>query len=120
MDNILQKNPYDIPETGRRKLLVELYDSVCKEYPQLSDVQELYELTLSTFDPLTDDIPTVEQWKNIIENKECVIHREEGKIISYYVYRLEGKKLYSNITLNRGVRIGCIILKEVHLSPFGM
>ena len=108
MDNILQKNPYDIPETGRRKLLVELYDSVCKEYPQLSDVQELYELTLSTFDSLTDDIPTVEEWKNIIENKECVIHREEGKIISYYVY------------LNRGVRIGCIILKEVHLSPFGM
>ena len=99
---LYKKNPYSIPETGRRKLLTELYDPNCKEFPQLSDVQELYELTLDTFDPLTDDIPTVERWKKIIENKECVIYREEEKIICYYMYRLEGKKLYSNIALNQG------------------
>lgn len=95
-------NPYLLPETGKRKLLTELYDPACGEYAKEADVNELYELTMETFDPLCDDVLTLEQWSGIVANKECLIYRENGDIIAYYVFRLEGKKLYSHISLNRG------------------
>ncbi len=96
------ENPHKIPEKGRRKLLQELYDPACGEYPSIEDARELYELTKETFDPLTDDVFTIDVWKSIIRKKECLVYREQGKIISYYVWRLEGKKLYSNISVNQG------------------
>lgn len=95
-------NPYDLPETGRRKLLKELYDPACGEYADEKDVCDLFELTKETFDPLCDDVFTVEQWEDIVAKKQCLLYRENGEIISYYVFRQEGKKLYSNISLNRG------------------
>lgn len=97
-----KKNPYKIPEHGRRKLLQEMYDAECGEYPSLNDAQELYDLAKSSFDPLTDDIFTLEKWSEIIQNKECFVYRENGKIVACYVWRLEGKKLYSNMTINQG------------------
>lgn len=97
-----KKNPYEIPEHGRRKLLQEMYDAECGEYPTSNDAQELCDLANSLFDPLTDDIFTLEKWSDIIEKKECLIYRENGIIIACYVWHLEGKKLYSNMAMNQG------------------
>lgn len=96
------QNPYTIPEKGRRKIVQEMYDSSYGEYPVEEDAQELFQLTREVFDPLTDDVFTLERWKDIIQKKECILCREQGRIISYYVWQLEGKKLYSNITVNLG------------------
>ena len=96
------KNPYEIPEKGRRKILQEMYDPDCGEYPVMEDAEKLYELTRKVFDPLTDDVFTMEQWIDIIQKKECLVYRDAGEIMAYYVWRLEGKKLYSNITVNLG------------------
>lgn len=95
-------NPFTIPETGRRKLLMEMYDPSCGEYAKEEDAAELYELTKETFDILCDDVFTMDQWKEIIANQECLLYRENGKIITFYVFRLEGKKLYSNMSVNKG------------------
>lgn len=99
--SIYEEKPYG-KETGRQKLLDELYDPLCGEYPDISDVEELYNLTRDAFDPLIDDVFSVEEWKNIIRNKECLVIKENGKIVTFYVWRLEGKKLYSNMSLNLG------------------
>lgn len=98
---IYQENPYG-KETGRRKLLNELYDPDCAEYPKLEDAKELEQLTRKMFDPLTDDVYSLDEWKEIIKRKECLVIREAGKIVTYFVWRLEGKKLYCNISLNLG------------------
>ncbi len=95
-------NPYTIPETGRRKLLMEMYDPDFGEYAGEEDVIELYELTKETFDVLCDDVFTIDEWKKIVGNHECLLHREAGKIVTFYVFRLEGKKLYSNMIINKG------------------
>lgn len=97
-----RENPFSIPETGRRKLLERMYDSECGEYAKEEDIAELDELTKETFDILCDDVFTLDQWKKTIKKKECILYREDGKIISFYVFRLEGKKLYSNLSVNRG------------------
>lgn len=98
---IYQENPYG-KETGRRKLLNEMYDPDCAEYPKQEDAKELEQLTRKMFDPLTDDVYSVEEWREIIKRKECLVIRETGKIVTYFVWRLEGKKLYCNISLNLG------------------
>lgn len=96
------ENPFTIPETGRRKLLEQMYNPSCGEYAKEQDVTELYELTKETFDVLCDDVFTLEQWKDIVANRECLLYREKGKITTFYVFRLEGKKLYSNMSVNQG------------------
>lgn len=95
-------NPYEVPEEGRRMLLQELYDPSCGEYAVIEDAKELYELSKSVFDINCDDVFTVEEWCERISRREVLVYREEGKIISTYVWHLEGKKLYSNISINLG------------------
>ena len=97
-----KKNGYEVPEKGRRKLLQELYDPTCGEYPTIDDVEELIEISKANFDELTDDVFTKEEWKHVIEKKSCLVYKEAGKIVAYYVWRLDGKQLYSNMTLNMG------------------
>lgn len=94
-------NPFG-NEKGKRKLLNELYDPECGEYPSLEDAEELEQLTRRKFDPLTDDVFSIDEWRDIIRKKECLVIKENGKIVTYYVWRLAGRKLYSNISLNLG------------------
>lgn len=95
-------NPYLFPETRQQKLLAHMYDPNCGEYAQEADADQLYRMTKETFDPLCDDVFSREDWQRIIRNKECILYREEGEIIAYYVYRVEGNKVYSNMSVNRG------------------
>lgn len=95
-------SPQTVPATGKKKLLQQMYDPDCGEYAQEKDVAQLYKITKETFDPLCDEIFSVEEWRKIIDNKECILYREDEEIIAFYVYRLEGKKLYSNLSVNRG------------------
>lgn len=95
-------NPYLIPEKGRRKVLMDMYDPDCGDFALLEDVDELYRITKETFDVNCDDVFTIDRWKEIVQNDECLVVRENGEIITYYVWRQEGKKLYSNMSVNRG------------------
>ncbi len=96
-------NPKLIPEEGRRKILQEMYDDTCGEFPSEDDAEELFEINCSVFDHLTDDVFTIDEWKDIIRKQNCIVYRENGEIISYYVFELQNeKKLYSNIAVNKG------------------
>lgn len=97
-----KRNPYEIAEEGRRALLQEMYDPSCGEYADVEDAEELYELSKSVFDVNCDDVFTVEEWRKRILCREVLIYRNKNQIISCYVWRLEGKKLYSNISINLG------------------
>lgn len=98
---VYNENPYG-RETGRRKLLAELYDSKCGEYPTEKDAEYLEKLMKETFDPLTDDVFSKSEWLERIRKKECLIIKENGKIVTCHVWRLTGKRLYINISLNLG------------------
>lgn len=97
-----KENPYKISETGRRALLSEMYDSNCGEYPTTDAAEELDALHRQVFDPLCDDMYTIDEWKEKIDRKEILVCRENGKIMAYYCFCLEGRKLYSNISVNTG------------------
>ena len=96
------ENPYLSKEKGRRALLQEMYNPNRREYPVVQDAEEIFDLCMDVFDPTIDEIFSVEDWRRTIENKECVIVRENGKIVTLYKWRIEGKKLYGNISVNLG------------------
>ncbi|MCH5252252.1 MAG: hypothetical protein J1F22_04700 [Lachnospiraceae bacterium] len=98
---VWDENPYETQARGNA-LLQELYEPDCGEYARMSDAKELCELSKSVFDVNCDDVFTVEEWQEIIARKEVLVYRENNKILSCYVWRLEGNKLYSNISINLG------------------
>lgn len=95
-------NPYDVPMQGRQRLLYEMYDPECGEYAKETDAEELYTILKEDANPICDEIFTLEKWRDVIKNKECMLYRENGKIICFFVWRLEGKKVYQNLSVNRG------------------
>ena len=98
-----KSNPYLLPETSkRRQLLPKMYDPECGEYPVREDAEELDRLHRQVFDPLCDDMFTREEWIEKIDNREILVYRKGGEITAYYCFRLEGKKLYSNMSVNTG------------------
>lgn len=97
-----KENPYDIPETGRRALLSEMYDPDCGEYAAIEEAEELAALHRQVFDPLCDDMFTIDEWKEKINRKEILVYKEDGKITAYYCFCLEGRKLYTNVVVNTG------------------
>ena len=97
-----KSNPYDIPEVGRRAILNEYYDPAFGEYAGPEDIEELFQLQKTIFDEKKEDVFTKEEWEDIIKNNNCMLYREDGEIVTYYVYRREGVKLYGNISYNRG------------------
>lgn len=96
-------NPYLLEvKNPRRKILQEMYDPACGEYPAESDAEEIYEIHMRNFDTISDDIFTIGEWKEKIRKKEVLVYREDGKIIAYYNWKLEGNKLYNNVIVNEG------------------
>ena len=98
---VYDENPYG-KETGKKKILDELYDPECGEYPTEEDAEELEKLLQEKFDPLIDDVFSKDEWLQIIRKRECLVIKEKGKIVTCHVWRLTGKKLYGNISLNLG------------------
>lgn len=97
-----KENPYHFGEKGRRKILEQMYDETMPAFAEEKDAEEIFELCKQEFDPISDDIFSVEEWRKIIASKECMIVKENGKIVSLYRWRLDGKKLYSNVSINLG------------------
>lgn len=98
-----KSNPYLIPEKSkRRQLLPKMYDPKCGEFPHEKDAEEIDRLCRKVFDPLCDDMFTIEEWKEKIRSKNVLVYKDDGEITALYVWCLEGKKLYSNMSVNIG------------------
>lgn len=95
-----EENPYSVPEKGKRKLLQEYYDPNCGEYAAEEDIEQLDVLHKQAFDIYGDDVFSIDEWKQIIQKKECMVYKENDVILSYFVWKVEGKKLYSNVSYN--------------------
>ncbi len=96
-------NPYLLEiKNPRRKILQEMYDPACGEYPTEEDAVEIYEIHMRNFDAVSDDIFSIDEWKEKIRKKEVLVYREDGKIIAYYNWKLEGNTFYSNVSVDEG------------------
>ena len=96
------ENPNSFPIQGRRAILQQLYDPTFGEVAKTEDIPVLMGLFDKHFDARLDDYYDEEQWKEIIARRECLVHKEEGEIVTVFVYRIEKNKLYNSMILNLG------------------
>ncbi len=67
---------------------------------QKDDLQEIQRLLYDTFDPCSDHLLLDDELETLIKEGFVWLEREDDKICTIFIYRIEGKKFYSNISLN--------------------
>lgn len=78
------------------------YDEAYGKCASEEDLGEIQKLIMNNFDFRTDHLFTDEQMLQLIRDNLVYVEKEEGNIICIVIYRIEGKKLYFNLTYNRG------------------
>ena len=99
---VYQSNPYEIPLEGRRAILQEMYDPQCGVYPGYDDIDSIMKLVSQEFDSIVDDYYTLEEWKRILDDRECLVCKENGDIITLFVWHIEKNTLYNSMIINHG------------------
>ena len=84
-----KKNPLD-------RFYREEYGCLAKK-EQLNEIQHILQ---THFDNAGDHLYSDDQMTELINNKRVWIQCEEGKITTIFVYKIEGKKFYSNTSFN--------------------
>lgn len=68
------------------------------ELATLADTKDLLEIMHKEFDPITDNIPSEEELKRLIETKSIAVHHIDEKIIYIQIYEYTKGVLYSRMT----------------------
>lgn len=82
------------------QILDAYYDETVGEYATEEDAEEIVQLLDEVFDREMDHIPTVAEIKEYAKRHWVLIYRASGKIQALYIYQIQGKKFYSNISYN--------------------
>ncbi len=76
------------------------YDKSLGMLADKSDLKELQQMIYQTFDESCDQLFIDEEMERLIDNKNVWIAKDENKICTIFIYRIEGKKYYANLALN--------------------
>lgn len=82
------------------EILDKYYDETIGEYATIEDAEEIVQLLEDVFDKDTDHIPTVEEVMSYAKRHWVLVYRVSGVIRALYIYQVQGKKFYSNISYN--------------------
>ena len=82
------------------EILDSYYDETVGEYAVEENAEEIVQLLDEVFDKDMDHIPSVEDIRRYARNKWILIYRNKEKIRALYIFQIQGKKFYSNISYN--------------------
>lgn len=82
------------------EFLDQYYDENVGEYATEADAEEIADVLDEVFDRELDHLPTVEKIREYAGKKWILIYRNKGKIRALYLFQIQGKKFYSNISFN--------------------
>lgn len=82
------------------ELLDSYYDETVGEYATEEDAEEIVQLLDKVFDIEMDHIPGVEHIREYARKNWILIYRVSGEIKALYLFQIQGKKFYSNISYN--------------------
>lgn len=90
------------PKTKREKFLEQFYQEDFGEFATAEDADELYDLLYEIFDYRVSRLPSKEELLEYIGKNWVLLYRENGEIISFIMYQMEGKKYYGYQIYNAG------------------
>lgn len=82
------------------EILDSYYDETVGDYASISDAEEIVSLLDEVFDKEVDHIPTVSDIREYAKKNWILVYRVSGKIRALYIFQIQGKKFYSNISYN--------------------
>lgn len=83
-------------------LLDSYYNEQYGEYAQIEDVEEIQKIIRNVFDEKADHLFSDDNLRELIRKNWVIVQRENHKIFCIYIFKIEGKKLYSNFSYNEG------------------
>lgn len=89
-------------ETKRDKFLEQFYEEDFGEFATIDDADELYQLLYDVFDYRVSRLPSREELIEQIEKNWVLLYREDGEIVSFLMYQIEGRKYYGYQLYNKG------------------
>jgi len=89
-------------KTKRQKFLEQFYDENFGEFATETDVDELYDLLYKVFDCRVSRLPSKEELLEQIQKNWVLLYREDGEIIAFLMYQIEGRKYYGYQIYNTG------------------
>ncbi|MCM1232283.1 MAG: hypothetical protein NC489_19335 [Ruminococcus flavefaciens] len=67
-----------------------------------SDIKEIQDLIFDTFDEHADHLHFLsKELRSLIKKKWIWIQRDDGKICCIFIYNIQGKKIYYNLSINK-------------------
>lgn len=90
------------PKTEREQFLEQLYQEDFGEFATAEDADELYDLLYQIFDYRVSRLPSKEELLEQIGKNWVLLYRENGEIVSFLMYQMEGKKYYGYQIYNAG------------------
>lgn len=89
-------------KSKRDKFLEQFYQEDFGEFSTPDDADELYDLLYEIFDYRVSRLPSMEELLEQISKNWVLHYREDGKIIAFLMYQIEGKKYYGYQIYNKG------------------
>lgn len=72
------------------------------QYAEKDHAEDIYNLLYNTFDPFTSHLPTFEEIRADIEKKNIVDVTEDGHVVAFIMFKIQGKKIYIEQIINQG------------------
>lgn len=90
------------PKSKRALFLEQFYDENIGQFATVEDAEEIYELLYKIFDVRVSRLPSMQQLIEMIKKKWVLLYREQGRIIAFLMYQIEGRKYYGYQIYNEG------------------
>lgn len=88
------------PKSRKDRLLYDMYKPDCGDYAVEDDLPLIQELLVRVFEPKVDHLYKEDELKEMIKKKEILLYKVKNHIESLYIYKTEGKCLYSAYSYN--------------------
>lgn len=89
-------------KSKREKFLEQFYQEDFGKFAIADDTDELYDLLYEVFDYRVSRLPSKEELLEQINKNWVLLYRENGNIIAFLMYQIEGKKYYGYQIYNKG------------------
>jgi hypothetical protein len=82
------------------------------EFATVEEADAVMSLLRSTFNPVTDYLPSHERLRSLIEQQQVIVRREVGQITGLVAFQVLGRQVHFNYLLNLGRRGDGSVLKQ--------
>lgn len=90
------------PKSKRTLFLEQFYDENMGQFADVEDAEEIYGLLYKIFDVRVSRLPSMQQLIEMIKKKWVLLYREQGRIVAFLIYQIEGRKYYGYQIYNEG------------------